>query len=57
MTFRGGYERDMKEFVEKTPEMQAAVEVEDDDTVDSIAARFNPRYSEQKWLDATGRAC
>ena len=27
------------------------------DTVDSIAARFNLRYSEQKWLDATGRAC
>ena len=25
------------------------------DTVDSIAARFNLRYNEQKWLDATRR--
>ena len=25
------------------------------DTVDSIAARFNLRYQEQKWLDATTR--
>ena len=25
------------------------------DTVDSIAARFNLRYSEQKWLDATAQ--
>ena len=110
MTFRGGYERDIKEFVEKTPALKAAVEAEDDDaietivnerfyhrpemfyspdklivsygvpattpafvynalgrkplptreaivtdTVDSIAARFNLRYSEQKWLDATAQ--
>ena len=110
MTFRGGYERDIKEFVEKTPDLQAAVEAEDDDaietiineqfyhrptmyyspdkliisygvpattpafvynavgkkplptreaivtdTVDSIAARFNLRYSEQKWLDTTAQ--
>jgi type I restriction enzyme R subunit len=110
MTFRGGYERDIKEFVEKTPALKAAVEVEDDDaietilnerfyhrpemyystdklivsygvpattpafvynalgrkplptreaivtdTVDSIAARFNLRYSEQKWVDATAQ--
>lgn len=108
MTFRGGYERDIKEFVGRTPELQAAIEAEDDDavetivnerfyhrpkmyyspdklvisygvpattpafvygavgkrplptrdaivsdTVDSIAARFNLRYNEQKWLDAT----
>jgi type I restriction enzyme R subunit len=108
MTFRGGYERDIKEFVERTPELQSAIEAEDDDavetivnerfyhrpkmyyspdklvisygvpattpafvygavgkrplptrdaivtdTVDSIAARFNLRYNEQKWLDAT----
>jgi type I restriction enzyme R subunit len=108
MTFRGGYERDIREFVERTPELQTAIEVEDDDavetivnerfyhrpemfyspdklvisygipastpafvynavgrkplptreaiisdTVDSIAARFNLRYNEQKWLDAT----
>ena len=26
------------------------------DTVDSIAARFNLRYHEQKWLDATDAA-
>ena len=25
------------------------------DTVDSIAARFNLRYSEQKWVDATAQ--
>ena len=110
MTFRGGYERDIREFVEKSPELKAAVEAEDDDTVetimneqfyhrptmyyspdklivsygvpastpafvynavgrkplptrdaivtdavDSIAARFNLRYNEQKWLDATAQ--
>lgn len=110
MTFRGGYERDIKEFVEKTPDLKAAVEVEDDDavemiinerfyhrpkmfyspdklivsygvpattpafvynavgrkplptreaivndTVDSIAARFNLRYNEQKWVNATAQ--
>jgi type I restriction enzyme R subunit len=110
MTFRGGYERDIKEFVEKTPDLKAAIEAEDDDaietilnerfyhrpemyyspdklivsygvpattpafvynalgrkplptreaiitdTVDSIAARFNLRYSEQKWVDATAQ--
>jgi type I restriction enzyme R subunit len=110
MTFRGGYERDIKEFVEKTPALKAAVEAEDDDvietivnerfyhrpemfyspdklivsygvpattpafvynavgrkplptrdeivtdTVDSIAARFNLRYNEQKWVDATAQ--
>jgi type I restriction enzyme, R subunit len=110
MTFRGGYERDIKEFVEKTPALKAAVEAEDDDvietivnerfyhrpemfyspdklivsygvpattpafvynavgrkplptreeivtdTVDSIAARFNLRYGEQKWVDATAK--
>jgi type I restriction enzyme, R subunit len=108
MTFRGSFERDMKEFAAKDPEMKAAVADEDDDavetimnerfyhkpemyyspdrlirsygvpaptaafvynavgkkplptkddivtdTVDSIAARFNLRYHEQKWLDAT----
>ncbi|MDO8545825.1 MAG: DEAD/DEAH box helicase family protein [Nitrospirales bacterium] len=110
MTFRGGYERDIKEFVENTPALKAAVDAEDDDvietivnerfyhrpemfyspdklivsygvpattpafvyhavgrkplptrdeivtdTVDSIAARFNLRYSEQKWVDATAQ--
>jgi type I restriction enzyme, R subunit len=110
MTFRGGYERDIREFVENTPALKAAVESEDDDTietivnekfyhrpemyyspdklvlsygvpattpafvynavgrkplptrdaivgdaVDSIAARFNLRYNEQKWLDATAQ--
>lgn len=108
MTFRGSFEREMKDFVEHDPEMRAAVADEDDDavetimnerfyhkpemfyspdklirsygvpaptpafvynavgkkplptkddlvkdTVDSIAARFNLRYNEQKWLDAT----
>ncbi len=108
MTFRGGYERDIKEFVDKMPELKKAVEAEDDeavetivnagfynrpkmfyspdklilsygvpastpdfvyhavgrrelpsredivfDTVSSIAARYNLRYSDQKWLEAT----
>jgi type I restriction enzyme R subunit len=108
MTFRGTFERDIKEFVASEPAMQAAIEEEDDDavetlmnelfyhkpkmyyspdkliraydvplptpafvygavgrkplpskeaivsdTVDSIASRFNLRYNEQKWLDAT----
>ena len=110
MTFRGGYERDIKDFIKKTPELKAAVETEDDDTietivnerfyhrpemfyspdklilsygvpattpafvynavgrrplptrdaivadtVDSIASRFNLRYNEQKWVDATAQ--
>jgi type I restriction enzyme R subunit len=108
MTFRGSFERDVKEFAERDADMKAAVAEEDDDavetlmnerfyhqptmyyspdklirsygvpaptpafvynavgkrelptkadivtdTVDSIAARFNLRYQEQKWLDAT----
>ncbi len=110
MTFRGGYERDIREFVAKTPDLKVAIEAEDDDAVetivnerfyhkpkmyyspdklvlsygvpastpafvynavgrkplptrdaivtdavDSIAARFNLRYNEQKWLDATAQ--
>ena len=110
MTFRGSFERDMKEFARRTPAMKKAVETEDDDaietlmnerfyhkpkmfyspnklvtsygvpaptpafvysalgkrplptrdaivadTVDSIAARFNLRYTEQKWVDATAQ--
>jgi type I restriction enzyme R subunit len=108
MTFRGSFERDVKDFAEKDVAMKEAVAEEDDeavetimnerffhkpkmyystdklirsygvpaptpafvynavgkkklpsrdaivvDTVDSIAARFNLRYNEQKWLDAT----
>jgi hypothetical protein len=108
MTFRGSFERDVKDFAERDAAMKAAVADEDDDavetimnerfyhkpkmfyspdklirsygvpaptpafvynavgkkplptkdeivsdTVDSIAARFNLRYNEQKWLDAT----
>lgn len=107
MSFRGSFERDVKDLVEQDAEMKAAVADEDDDavetimnerfyhkpemfyspdkliisygvpaptpafvynavgkkplpskdeiisdTVDAIAARFNLRYSEQKWLDA-----
>jgi len=110
MTFRGGYERDIKLFVDKTPELKNAIEEEDDDaietivnekfynkpemfyspdklvisygvpattpdfvynavgkkplptkddvindTVDSISARFNLRYNEQKWVAATAQ--
>ena len=36
MTFRGGYERDMREFVQQTPELQTAIEAEDDDAVETI---------------------
>ena len=108
MTFRGSFERDLKEFAEENTDLQEAVASEDDDaietilqerfyhrpemfyapdklmisygvpaptpafvynalgkrplptkdkvvtdTVDSIAARFNLRYSDQKWLNAT----
>lgn len=108
MTFRGSYERDLKEFAAQTPEFRQAVDEEDDDrievlmnerfyhkpkmfyspdklivsygvpastaafvydalgrkplptleeivkdTVDSLAAGFNLRYNEQKWVDAT----
>lgn len=108
MTFRGSFERDLKEFAGIDSDLSEAVETEDDDaietvmqerfyhrpemfyspdklivaygvpaptpafvynalgkkplpskeqivsdTVDSIAARFNLRYSEQKWLNAT----
>lgn len=108
MTFRGSFERDLKEFAEENQDLQEAVATEDDDaietilqerfyhrpemfyapnklmisygvpaptpafvynalgkrplptkdkvvtdTVDSIAARFNLRYSDQKWLNAT----
>lgn len=108
MTFRGSFERDLREFAEDNPDLQDAVTTEDDDaietilqerfyhrpemfyapdklmisygvpaptpafvynalgkrplptkdkvvtdTVDSIAARFNLRYSDQKWLKAT----
>ena len=110
MTFRGSFERDVKEFAETDTDMHAAIEGEDDDavetlmnerfyhkpdmfyspdklirsygvpaptpafvynalgkkplpkkeevvsdTVDSIASRFNLRYQEQKWLDATAQ--
>jgi len=110
MTFRGSYEKDLKDFVSKTPELKEAIEDEDDDTievimnerfyhkpkmfyspdkliisygvpattpafvynavgrkplptkddiisdtVDSISARFNLRYNEQKWVDTTAQ--
>lgn len=110
MTFRGSFERDVKDFAERDAEMKAAVADEDDDavetimnerfyhqprmyyspdklvrsygvpaptpafvynavgkkplpttddivsdTVDSIASRFNLRYQEQKWVDATAQ--
>ena len=108
MTFRGSFERDLKEFAEADADLKEAVEAEDDDfietilqerfyhrpemfyapdkliisygvpaptpafvynalgkralptkdkvvadTVDSIAARFNLRYGDQKWVNAT----
>jgi hypothetical protein len=108
MTFRGSFERDVKEFARKDIEFKNAVESEDDDsvetimnerfyhkpemfyspnkliisygvpaptpafvynavgqkplptrdaiisdTVNSIAAQYNLRYNDQKWLDAT----
>lgn len=108
MTFRGAFERDIKDFEAKNPDLHQAVEAEDDDaietilqerfyhnpemfyapdklivsygvpaptpafvynalgkrplptkekviadTVDSLAARFNLRYNEQKLLNAT----
>lgn len=108
MTFKGSFERDVKEYVKTDSELKTAVDVEDDDavetimqerffyrpemyysadklilsygvpaptpafvyhavgkkelptkeqliadTVESLAARFNLRYGEQKWLAAT----
>lgn len=108
MTFKGSFERDVKEYVRTDSELKAAVDIEDDDTVEtimqerffyrpemfysadklilsygvpaptpafvyhavgkkelptkeqligdtveSLAARFNLRYAEQKWLAAT----
>lgn len=108
MTFRGSFERDLKTFADQNPDLKEAVEVEDDDaietilqerfyhrpamfyapnklvvsygvpapasafvynalgkrplpskdeviadTVDSLAARFNLRYHDQKILNAT----
>lgn len=108
MTFRGAFERDVKEFADSDPAFKDAVETEDDDaveillqerffhrpemfyspdkliqsygvpaptpafvykalgkkelptkdqivgdTVESLAARFNLRYTEQKWVNAT----
>ncbi len=108
MTFRGSFERDLKDFAKSNPALSKAVESEDDDaiesilqekfyhrptmyyspdklmvsygvpaptpafvyhalgkrelptkdkvigdTVDSIAARFNLRYHDNKWLNAT----
>lgn len=110
MTFRGSFERDVKEFVVKDKALKQAIADEDDDavetimnerfyhrprmfyspdkliisygvpaptpafvynavgkkplpsreaivedTVDSIASRFNLRYNEQKWLNATAQ--
>ena len=110
MTYRGAFERDLKDFAKSNPEFVEAVANEDDDsmetilneqffhrpewfyspdklvqtygvpaptpsfiyhalgkkplpskdqvvddTVDSLAARFNLRYSEQKWLQALAR--
>ncbi|MDD2923507.1 MAG: DEAD/DEAH box helicase family protein, partial [Anaerolineales bacterium] len=110
MTFRGAFERDLREFAEQSAELQQAVENEDDDvvetilqeqffhrpewyyspdklvqsygvpaptsgfvyhalgkkllptiekivsdTIDSLAAQFNLRYSEQQWIQALAR--
>ena len=35
MTFRGTYEKDIKDFVKKTPDLQEAIEAEDDDASNS----------------------
>jgi len=108
MTFRGSFERDLRDFAEGAPDLVDAVDTEDDDaiesilqerffhrpemfyaphrlvlsygvpappaafvygalgrrplptkatvvrdTVESISARFNLRYSDQKWVEAT----
>ena len=110
MTFRGSFEKDVKEFADRDGQFKEAINTEDDDvvetimnerfyhkpemfyspdklvvsygvpaatpafvynavgrkplptrddivhdTVDSIAARFNLRYNEQKWVDATAQ--
>ena len=59
MTFRGGYERDIKDFIKKTPELKTAVEAEDDDTIETIVnERFYHRpemfYSPDKLILSYG---
>ena len=59
MTFRGGYERDIRTFVQQTPELQAAIEAEDDDAVETIVnERFYHRptmyYSPDKLIVSYG---
>lgn len=44
MTFRGSFERDVKDFAEKDPEMKAAIADEDDDAVETI---MNERFYNQ----------
>ena len=36
MTFRGSFERDLKEFAEANPDLNEAVNAEDDDTIETI---------------------
>ena len=59
MTFRGSFEQDIKEFVEKTPDLKEAVEAEDDDAIETIVnERFYHRpemfYSPDKLIVSYG---
>ncbi len=59
MTFRGSFERDVKEFADKDPEMKTAVADEDDDAVETIMnERFYYRpemhYSPDKLIRSYG---
>ena len=36
MTFRGSFERDLRDFAEADPELKEAVEAEDDDVIETI---------------------
>src|SRR5207344_633656 len=36
MTFRGSFERDLKEFADIDPDLKEAVEAEDDDSIETI---------------------
>ena len=59
MTFRGGYERDIREFVDRTPDLKAAIEAEDDDAVETIVnEQFYHRpkmyYSPDKLVQSYG---
>ena len=59
MTFRGAFEKDIKTFAEENPDLKQAVELEDDDAVETILQeRFYHRpenfYAPDKLMQTYG---